>query len=305
LLSDISPSITILFLYQNNFTIPLLQGLARRFFTPSQSSLFSVSKHFYHTQARGMKVIVVPALSDNFSYLVVDKSTGNAFAVDPVAPDSMLEAAKKENATITHVLTTHHHSDHAGGNKDMAEKVHGVKVLGGDDRIPAMTQKVGNGDHVAIGNIKVDVFFTPCHTSGHVLYLAKQDGEEAIFTGDTLFVAGCGRFFEGNAQQMHHALNTVIAALPDATKVYCGHEYTKKNLEFALTVDPNNAAVKQKLQWAEAQLKKGEHTVPSTIGEEKKTNPFMRVVDPDFVKSLKQEDHIAAMDHLRNLKNNF
>lgn len=256
-----------------------------------------------------MKVVVVPALSDNFSYLVVDESSGKAFAVDPVEPAKTIEAAKKENVTITHALTTHHHSDHAGGNEKLAGSVKGVEVVGGDDRIPAMNKKVKDGDSFKVGNISIKVFFTPCHTSGHVLYLAHQDGEEAgsLFTGDTLFVGGCGRFFEGTADQMHHALNKVIAGLPDNTKVYCGHEYTKKNLEFALSVEPNNSAAKKKLEWADTQLKKGEHTIPSTVGDEKEFNPFMRVNHEEFVKSLNLDpkNPVAAMDHLRTLKNNF
>jgi len=257
-----------------------------------------------------MKVIPVPALSDNFMYLVIDESTRKAFAVDPVEPNKLLERAEAEQVTVTHALTTHHHHDHAGGNEKLATQVKGIEVFGGDDRIPAMTKKVGDGDLIEVGNIKIKVFFTPCHTSGHVLYLAKQ-GDEAgsLFTGDTLFVGGCGRFFEGTAEQMHHALNTVIASLPDNTKVYCGHEYTKKNLEFAQHVEPNNEAVKHKLSWAEQKGKSGEPTVPSTVGEEKTFNPFMRVGVAEFVKSLQLKDGstdpIAAMGHLRELKNKF
>jgi len=252
-----------------------------------------------------MKVFPVSALSDNFMYLVVDESTGKGFVVDPVEPQKLLDLAKKENVTVTHALTTHHHNDHAGGNKELASLVKGIEVLGGDDRIPAITKKVGDGDSLEIGNIKIQVFFTPCHTSGHVLYLAKKDTEVgSLFTGDTLFIGGCGRFFEGTAEQMHHALNKVIAGLPDNTKVYCGHEYTKKNLEFALHVEPTNQDVKRKLEWA---TQHGTPTVPSTIGEEKSFNPFMRVEVPEFVNSLKLEksDPITAMDHLRNLKNKF
>jgi len=255
-----------------------------------------------------MKVIPVPALSDNFMYLVVDESTNKAFVVDPYDPNKLIERAEKENATITHALTTHHHNDHAGGNDKIASAIKGIEVYGGDDRIPAITKKVGDGDSLEVGSIKIKVFFTPCHTSGHVLYLAKQ-GDEAgsLFTGDTLFIGGCGRFFEGTAEQMHHALNKVIASLPDNTKVYCGHEYTKKNLEFAQHVEPNNTAVQQKLAWADQKTQNGEHTVPSTVGDEKTFNPFMRVENPEFVKSLKLEksDPISAMAHLRELKNNF
>jgi len=261
-----------------------------------------------HQQTNRMKVIPVPALSDNYMYLVVDESTKKAFVVDPVEPNKLIETAKKENATITHALTTHHHHDHAGGNAAIAQAIKGIEVYGGDDRIPALTNKVGDNDSLEVGNIKIKVFFTPCHTSGHVLYLAKQgDAPGALFTGDTLFIGGCGRFFEGTAEQMHYALNGVIANLPDDTKIYCGHEYTKKNLEFAHHVEPDNEAVKEKLAWAEQKVKNGEPTVPSTIGEEKKFNLFMRVDNPDFVQKLKIENKSAtsAMAHLRELKNKF
>jgi len=260
------------------------------------------------TATTRMKVIPVPALSDNYMYLVIDESSRHAFVVDPVEPQKLIDTAHKENATITHALTTHHHHDHAGGNKELASSVKDIQIFGGDDRIPALTKKVTDGDTIQVGNINVNVFFTPCHTTGHVLYLAKQGNEVgSLFTGDTLFVGGCGRFFEGTAEQMHHALNEVIAGLPDETKVYCGHEYTKKNLEFAVHVEPTNQIAKEKLDWATERAKSGIPTVPSTVGEEKTFNPFMRVQIPEFVKSLKLSENnaIAAMAHLRELKNKF
>jgi len=155
-----------------------------------------------------------------------------------------------------------------------------VKVLGGDARVEGITDTVKQGDVINIGSLDVKVHFTPCHTTGHVLYEIKDSKDSApasLFTGDTLFIGGCGRFFEGTAEQMYHNLCEVIASLPHNTKVYCGHEYTVKNLEFAATIEPSNEELKQKLAWAKTERAKNIPTVPSTVAEELSFNPFMRV----------------------------
>jgi len=257
-----------------------------------------------------MKVIPVPCEQDNYAYLVIDEDSKQAAVVDPVNPSALIAAAEKEGVKIIAVITTHHHWDHAGGNEEIVKSIPGLKVYGGDDRINALTNKVGDGDTITIGSIKITVYFTPCHTKGHVLYFAQQEGAKApaIFTGDTLFIAGCGRFFEGDAKQMHHALNEVITSLPHATLVYCGHEYTVANLKFAKTVDPKNQALLSKLEWAEAKVSKKEYTVPSTIAEELTFNPFMRVTNPDVIKNVglpEGSDPVKVMHALREAKNNF
>jgi len=257
-----------------------------------------------------MKIVQVPVLEDNYSYLVIDDTHDHrhAFVVDPAQPAKVIEAAKRENAQITTVLTTHHHWDHAGGNKEISELISGLKILGGDERIPALTSQVYEGDTFNVGSIKIKVLFTPCHTSGHVLYLVDSGKPPlALFTGDTLFIGGCGRFFEGTAEQMHHALNEVIAQLPASTEVYCGHEYTKKNLEFAHKMEPNNEDVKKKLLWATQQREKDVSTVPSTVGEEKLYNPFMRVDQVSVAEAVgkKGDGPVAVMAALRAAKNEF
>jgi len=256
-----------------------------------------------------MKIVTVPVWSDNFAYLVVDDTADNvAFVVDPVDTDKVMHAADKEKAKISAILTTHHHHDHSGGNVDLAKKISNLEVYGGDDRIPALTKKVTGDDSFTIGNLKVKVLFTPCHTSGHVLYLVDGgSGPQALFTGDTLFIAGCGRFFEGTAKQMHHALVEVIARLPDNTQIYCGHEYTKKNLQFAQTIEPSNQHIKEKLEWATTQVEKGLPTVPSTVGDEKLFNPFMRVEEPTVAEAvgLKGGNAIDVMAAVRAAKDKF
>jgi len=256
-----------------------------------------------------MRIVQVPVLSDNYSYLVIDEETNLAATVDPAEPKTVIAAAKKEQVNLSAILTTHHHWDHAGGNEEMKNLLPTLEVYGGDTRIPALTKQVTEGDTFKIGNLSVRVFFTPCHTSGHVLYLIKNEKNpnqtSALFTGDTLFIGGCGRFFEGTAQQMYHALCEVISNLPPKTEVYCGHEYTLKNLQFAKTIEPSNPSVLSKLEWANQCSQKGLSTVPSTIEEELTYNPFMRVNFPSVQSSVCSNDPIEVMSKLRTLKNDF
>ncbi len=222
-------------------------------------------------QHEKMKVQILPALSDNYMYLIIDDMTNEAGIVDPVEPEKVLEVVKAANLNLTTVLTTHHHWDHAGGNKKLLQLKPGLKVLGGDDRIDEVTQKVGHGDSFKLGNLNVECLATPCHTSGHICYYVRDaDGNsKAVFTGDTLFLGGCGRFFEGDGLQMNEALNVKLANLPDETKVYCGHEYSIQNLSFGQHCEPDNEVIKSKLAWCKELRAKdpAEPTVPSTIGK--------------------------------------
>ncbi|KRT82417.1 hypothetical protein AMK59_4752, partial [Oryctes borbonicus] len=215
-----------------------------------------------------MRVRILPALSDNYMYLIVDDNTKQAAIVDPVEPDTVLEAVKEEGVNLTKILTTHHHWDHASGNEGLVKKSkNALQVFGGDDRVDALTNKVKHGDMFTIGDINVECLFTPCHTTGHICYyLTSSEQTPVVFTGDTLFIAGCGRFFEGTAEQMHSALIDKLGNLPESTKVFCGHEYTLQNLKFAMHVEPDNIDVQSKIKWAEGKRLKNEPTVPSTIG---------------------------------------
>lgn len=190
---------------------------------------------------------------------MIDKSSNEAAIVDPVAPDSVIQSVNEHKVNLTTILTTHHHWDHAGGNEKLVENVQKnenkkLNVYGGDDRIGALTHKIKQDDVITIGNLKIRCLFTPCHTKGHICYFVESpNGDTCVFTGDTLFLGGCGRFFEGTAEEMHSALIEKLSNLPDSTKVYCGHEYSLQNLAFGLHVEPNNVQIKEKIEWSKAQ----------------------------------------------------
>lgn len=259
-----------------------------------------------------MKVRILPALSDNYMYLLVDPATKQAAIVDPVDPDSVVAAVANEGVTLTHLLTTHHHWDHAGGNAEMIKKVPGLTVIGGDDRIDGITRKVGHGDSLWLGDLAIKCLATPCHTTGHICYYVTQEGDtaisdKAVFTGDTLFLGGCGRMFEGTAPEMHTALNTVLGSLPGDTKVYCGHEYSLQNLAFGAHVEPGNQAIQDKIRWSKEQRGNSPAlpTVPSTIQEEKNINPFMRVSSASVQAHTGTSDPVETMAALRGEKDSF
>ncbi|ETW03986.1 hydroxyacylglutathione hydrolase [Aphanomyces invadans] len=245
-----------------------------------------------------MQIVVVPVLHDNYSYLLIDEQTKMCAAIDPVEPTKVLQAAQDHDVSISIVLTTHSHADHDGGNTEMKRLLPEVVVVGGrNDNVRGVTREVDDQEIVRVGALQVRVLSTPCHTPGHVLYLC----EDALFTGDTLFIAGCGRFNSGTPEQMHYALNTVIAKLPRSTKVYCGHEYATNNLRFAVAVEPENWAIHAKLEWSQTVPS----TIPSTISSELDTNPFMRVDVRAVQKYAGSADPITVMAILRERKNSF
>ncbi|XP_053953778.1 hydroxyacylglutathione hydrolase, mitochondrial isoform X2 [Anastrepha ludens] len=255
-----------------------------------------------------INVKVLPALEDNYMYLIIDKATKNAAVVDPVDPDVVIAAVQAEDLKLTKILTTHHHWDHAGGNQKLLKQFDkSLPVYGGDDRIEGLTHKVTQDERFQIGNLEVTCMATPCHTKGHICYYVRSPNgdEHAVFTGDTLFQGGCGRFFEGTPDQMYSALCQKLSSLPDETKVYCGHEYTLQNLAYARHVEPLNACVSERIEWAKLQRATKSPTVPSTIAQEKTWNPFMRVHEFDVQKHAKAKDPIKTMGSLRKEKDNF
>ena len=258
-----------------------------------------------------MAIIPVPQLSDNYAYLVGDDASKECGVVDCAEADKVLAEVKRRGLKLTTVLPTHWHFDHVGGNEDLVRAMPGLRVYGAvgeHGRIPAQTDAVDDGDTVEVGALKGRVIGIPAHTNGHVAYYFPQ--LEAVFTGDTLFIAGCGRVFEGKAQTMVDSLSK-LSALPDTTQVYCGHEYTEKNLRFALTLEPGNDALKQKYEWTRKTRAEGKYTIPSTIGDEKRFNPFLRTDSPELRASLKKidpalsDDKVQIFAKARELKDRF
>uniref|UniRef100_A0A3B3YXI5 Hydroxyacylglutathione hydrolase, mitochondrial n=1 Tax=Poecilia mexicana TaxID=48701 RepID=A0A3B3YXI5_9TELE len=246
-----------------------------------------------------MRVELLPALSDNYMYLLIDEESKEAAIVDPVEPIKVVEAVRKHGVKLTTVLTTHHHWDHAGGNEKMVKLMPGLKVYGGDDRVDAITKKVSHSN-----TFKVRV--AHLLSLSHLLFsqVCKCSDPSHVFC-DTLFVAGCGKFFEGTAEQMYKALIEILGRLPPETRVYCGHEYTVSNLKFARHVEPHNEVIQKKLAWAKEKCSDGEPTIPSTLADEFTFNPFMRVKEKSVQDHVKQTDPIETMRSLRKEKDNF
>jgi len=255
-----------------------------------------------------MKVVPVSQLMDNYAYLVVDETSGQAGIVDCAESAPVLGAAAQEGVTLSAILPTHHHYDHVGGNQELLAALPQLAVYGVDQRIPGLTQTVQDGDTIALGSRRARVIFIPAHTTGHIAYYFADD--RAVFTGDTLFAGGCGRLFEGDAAMMIKSLSKLLA-LPDDTRVYFGHEYTEKNLRFALTLEPENAMLREKHAWAQAQMRQGGTTTPTTIASEKATNPFLRWDSTELRATLQARfpklpmDDVSVFATIRALKDDF
>lgn len=233
-------------------------------------------------------------LSDNFGVLIHDQETGATASIDAPEAGPILAALAEKGWTLTDILVTHHHPDHVQAIPDLKARFPQARVTGpGKDvaRIPEIENPVVEGDEVAVGALKARVFETPGHTSSHIVYWFPD--EKAAFVGDVLFALGCGRVFEGTMAEMHASLQK-LAALPADTRVWCGHEYTLSNARFAVSIDPANAALKARLKKVEAQRAAGEFTLPTTIGEELATNPFLRAGDAAIKANLRMANAAPA-----------
>lgn len=232
------------------------------------------------------RVVTIPCLKDNYAYLVVCRATGRAAVVDPSEGPPVLEAIGREGVTLGAIWNTHHHHDHVGGNEEVAAAHPGVEVVAhvsDRGRVPGQTHFVDMGDQVAIGELRASLLFNPGHTRGAVSYhLAGA----ALFTGDTLFAAGCGRVFEGTHAEMHASLQR-LATLPPETVVYCGHEYTASNLKFAAAAEPDNIAVAERAARVAVLRDRGAPTMGFTLADEHATNPFVRAATAERFAELR------------------
>ena len=253
-----------------------------------------------------LEISTIKCLTDNYSYLIRDKETNLVGVIDPseFAPvdRTIAESYKK----LDFILNTHHHFDHVGGNKKLKEK-YSCKIAASkidESRIPGIDIKLKEGDFFNFGKINFKVIFIPGHTKGHIAFYSKS--EKIIFTGDTLFSLGCGRIFEGTYKQMFESLNK-IKSLPTSTKIYCGHEYTKKNLQFCMKYENNNNFLRKKLNWVNSQLDKKKPTIPISLGEELKTNIFLRCNELSLKNALGMNNASdeVIFKKLRDLKDQF
>jgi len=255
-------------------------------------------------QHSNMQIHQIPALNDNYIYLIQSKHDNSLIAIDPGDATVVNQACTQLKQKLTHILNTHHHWDHTDANQALKQRHH-CHIIGAAhdaERIPCLDQSVNIGERFTLGGVSWDVLDVSGHTMGHIAYLT----DDALFCGDALFGAGCGRIFEGTFKQTWDSLKR-LAALDDKTKVYCAHEYTLPNLRFARSVDPHNPALQQRIHDDTQTRMQQQPTIPSHIGLECATNPFLRPLQDDFCHTYAQEHSIepkplTVFTHLRTAK---
>ncbi|QXP88830.1 hydroxyacylglutathione hydrolase [Methylococcus capsulatus] len=253
-----------------------------------------------------LEILQIPVLEDNYVYLLHEPGSGATAAVDPAVAGPVLEALDARGWRLGHVLNTHHHGDHVGGNLELKAAT-GCTVVGaaGDcHRIPGIDVALKDGEEFRLGSASARMLDVPGHTSGHVAFWFEEDA--ALFCGDTLFALGCGRLFEGSAEQMWRSLER-LRALPAETKVFCAHEYTQANARFAVTIEPGNVALRERVERVEALRREGAATVPSILSEELATNPFLRPESPEIRARLGLPDvpEVEVFAEIRRRKDVF
>jgi hydroxyacylglutathione hydrolase len=250
------------------------------------------------------EIRLFPCLTDNFGYLIHDPITRATASIDAPEAAPVIKVLEREGWTLTDILITHHHHDHVGGVAALKER-YGCRVVAPHDKTTAIANvdlRAAQGDVVKVGSLLARVLETPGHTLDHVSYVF--DNEKALFAADTLFSIGCGRVFEGNYPMMWDSL-LKLRSLPDDFRLYCGHEYTASNVKFALTVEPDNAALKARAEEVTGLRAAGQPTIPVTLGMEKQANVFLRADEPSVAASLRMKGAGAAevFGELRERKN--
>lgn len=257
-----------------------------------------------------MQIKRIPVLADNYIFVLWDSQQKIAAVIDPAIANPVIKYLQEIDAQLVAIFNTHHHGDHVGGNRQLVQKFPNVCVYGGAEdrgRIPHQQVYLQEGDTVQFAQRKAQVFFIPGHTRAHIAYYfppTTSDEMGELFCGDTIFAGGCGRLFEGTPQQMVDSI-TKLRQLPDQTRVWCAHEYTLNNLKFALTVDGDNSDLQIRYQRTRQDRSQGLATVPSLLGEEKQTNPFLRWDTPALQAAAKINDPIRVFGRIRGMKDQF
>ena len=257
-----------------------------------------------------MEIIRIPVLSDNYIFLMLDLDRKIAAVVDPAEAAPVLAELVRHNVQLVAIFNTHHHGDHVGGNKELIAAFPDLRVYGGAEdrgRIPGQQVYLVDGDRVKFGDCSGEVFFVPGHTRAHIAYYfppVESNIPGELFCGDTIFAGGCGRLFEGTPAQMVGSM-TKLRQLPDDTRIWCAHEYTLSNLKFAVTVDPDNQELQQRLVDVTAARDRFIPTVPTTLGVEKRTNPFLRWDNTALQASVASHDPIETFARIRGRKDQF
>jgi hydroxyacylglutathione hydrolase len=257
-----------------------------------------------------MEIIRIPVLSDNYIFLMLDLERKIAAVVDPAEAEPVLAELSRHDVRLVAIFNTHHHGDHVGGNKGLIAAFPDVRVYGGAEdrgRIPGQQVYLGDGDRVEFGDRIGEVFFIPGHTRAHIAYYfppVESNVAGELFCGDTIFAGGCGRLFEGTPAQMVGSM-TKLRQLPDNTRIWCAHEYTLSNLKFAVTIDPENQELQQRLVDVTAARNQLIPTVPTSLDVEKRTNPFLRWDVAALQASVASHDPIETFARIRGRKDQF
>jgi hydroxyacylglutathione hydrolase len=257
-----------------------------------------------------MEIKRLPVLANNYIFVLYDPQQQIAAVVDPAEAEPVLRCLEGLGAELVAIFNTHHHSDHVGGNRKLLRHFPDLCVYAGTEdrgRIPGQQVFLQEGDRVNFSNRIGEVFFVPGHTRAHIAYYfppLTPDEPGELFCGDTLFAGGCGRLFEGTPAQMVHSLSK-LRALPDQTRVWCAHEYTLNNLKFALTVDKDNVTLQSRYIQVETARSQNQATIPSILGVEKQTNPFLRWDSPALQAAMNMQDPVRVFARLRGQKDKF
>ncbi len=252
-------------------------------------------------------IIAIPALNDNYIWLFLDKKNKHAFLIDPGDADPVIAALEKLEVDLKTILLTHHHLDHSGGIQNLIKRWSTISVIGSQKSLcQYLTHRVKEGDSITCGSTLLQVMEIPGHTLDHLAYYNST----TLFCGDTLFSAGCGKVFEGTYPQMYHSLNKLYL-LPDTTKIYCGHEYTLANLQFAKLIEPQNAAIIEKITSVKKIHEENSPTLPSFLSTEKQINPFLRCIVPAVIQAAENhagkrlDNPVEVFTCLREWKNDL